>query len=214
MTPYDFLVIAVILASALLGWFRGGARELVTLVSFTLAALIALLTLPLTGPLFRHFIHPRWLPSWIGTVSAVVVIFVVSHIAIRAFGGWISRKLHQGDALGRLDRIGGLGFGLARGLVMIGVFHLVFAAITPPWRLPGWFRGAALYPVSAGVAKTIQAVLPALAVPADHLAPEVAATVRRGASDGYTPATKFLKPPRGYSASERAGMDAQVEKSR
>lgn len=213
MTPYDILVIVVILGSALLGWFRGGARELVTLVSFTLAAVIALLALPLTGPLFRHFMPSTWLP-WIGTVAAVVVIFIVSHIAIRALGGWISRKLHQGDALGRLDRIGGLGFGLARGLVMIGVFHLVFAAVTPPWRLPGWFKGAALYPVSVGMAETIQAVLPGLAVRADHLAPAVEATVRRGASDGYPPATKFLKPPRGYSASERAGMDAQVEKSR
>jgi len=210
VTPYDIFVILVVLGSALLGWIRGGARELVSLVALVLAALVALLTLPLTGPLFRHFIQP----AWIGTVVAVVVIFVVSHIAIRAFGGWASRKLHQGDALGRLDRIGGLGFGLMRGLVLIGVFHLVFAAATPPERLPGWFRGAALYPVSAGMAKTIQAALPKGARTADRLAPALEATVRRGASDGYTSGPKSLKSPRGYSAYERAGMDAQVEKSR
>jgi membrane protein required for colicin V production len=210
VTPYDIFVVLVVLASAALGWVRGGARELVTLVSFTLAALIALLTLPLTGPLFRHFIHP----AWIGTVAAVVVVFVVSHIAIRAFGGWISHRLHQGDALGRLDRIGGLGFGLVRGLVLIGVFHLVFAAVTPPERLPGWFRGSALYPVSAGMAKSIQAALPRGARTADRFAPALEATVRRGASDGYPSDLKSLKSPRGYSAHERAGMDAQVEKSR
>ena len=96
MTLFDILVVLVILGSALLGWIRGGARELVTLVAFALAALVALLTLPLTGPLFRHVIHP----AWIGTVAAIVVVFVVSYIAIRALGGWISRKLHQGEALG------------------------------------------------------------------------------------------------------------------
>jgi membrane protein required for colicin V production len=210
VTPYDLFVALVILGSALLGWVRGGARELVTLVSFTLAALVALFTLPLTGPLFRQFIHP----AWIGTVAAVVSVFVVSHFAIRAFGGWISRKLHQGDALGRLDRLGGLGFGLVRGLVLIGVFHLVFAAVTPPERLPGWFRSAALYPVSAGMAKTIQTTLPKGARTADRIAPALEATVRRGASDDYTTSPKSPRPVWGYSASERAGMDAQVEKSR
>jgi membrane protein required for colicin V production len=101
-----------------------------------------------------------------------------------------------------------------RGLLLIGVFHLVFAAVTPHERLPGWFRGAALYPVSASVAKTIQTLLPKGARTADRFVPALEATVRRGASDGYTTDTKSLKSLRGYSASERAGMDARVEKSR
>jgi membrane protein required for colicin V production len=207
VTGYDALVVLLVLGSAVAGWFRGGAREIVTLISFTAAALLALLALPLTGPLFRHFIHP----AWIGTVAAVVVVFIVGHIAIRAFGGWLSRRLHEGETLGRLDRVGGVGFGLVRGLVLIGVFHLVFAAVTPPERLPGWFRGAALYPVSAASAKTIQSVLPKGARTADRLAPALEATVRRAASDdgGHAPTYSH-----GYSAGERAGMDAQVEKSR
>jgi membrane protein required for colicin V production len=208
VTGYDLLIVLIILGSAALGWFRGGAREVVTLISFTLAALIALLTLPLTGPLFRHFVHP----PWIGTVLAVVVVFIVSHVAIRAFGGWLSSRLHQGEGvLGRLDRIGGLGFGVVRGLLLIGVFHLVFAAITPPERMPGWFRGAALYPMSAGVAKTIQAVLPKGAKVVDRFAPRLEATVRRGASDtsGAAP-----KSPRGYTDEERRSLDSKVESSR
>lgn len=207
MTPYDLLVIFVILGSGALGGFRGGARELVTLISFTLASLISLLSLPLTGPLFRHFIHSEWF----GTVAAVVVVFAASHIAIRAFGGWLSKKLHQAQTLGRLDRAAGLGFGVMRGLILMGVFHLVFAAITPPDRLPGWFRGATLYPLSAGVAKTIQAVLPHGAKVADRFAPQVEATVRRGASDDSGAAPQSS---RGYTAQERKSMDEKVEKSR
>jgi membrane protein required for colicin V production len=207
VTGYDALILILVLGSAAVGYFRGGAREVVTLVSFTLAAFLALLLLPLTGPLFRHFIHP----AWIGTVAAVVVVFIVGHIAIRAFGGWLSRRLHEGETLGKLDRVGGVGFGLVRGLLLIGVFHLVFAAVTPPERLPGWFHGAALYPVSAGSAKIIQSALPKGARTADRLAPALEATVRRAASDDTDQASTYSH---GYSAGERAGMDAQVEKSR
>jgi membrane protein required for colicin V production len=207
VTAYDVLIVLVILGSAVIGWFRGGAREVVTLISFTLAALIALLALPLTGPVFRHFIHT----DWIGTVLAVVVVFVVSHLAIRAFGGWLSGKLQQGAILGRLDRLGGLGFGLVRGLLLIGVFHLVFAAATPHERLPDWFRDAKLYGLSAGVAKTIQVVLPKGARTLDRFTPKLEATVRRGASDGSDTAPKS---PRGYTAQERRSMDAKVENSR
>ena len=207
MTWYDALIALIVFGSAAVGFFRGGAREIVTLVSFTLAALLALLALPLTGPIARHFIHP----AWIGTVAAVVLVFIVGHIAIRAFGGWLSRRLHEGETLGKLDRVGGVGFGLVRGLVLIGVFHLVFAAVTPPERLPGWFRGAALYPVSAGSAKVIQSALPKGARTADRFAPALEATVRRAASDEPNQAPKSTH---GYSATERAGMDAQVEKSR
>ena len=57
-------------------------------------------------------------------------------------------------------------------------------------------------------------MLPKGARTADRFAPALEATVRRGASDGYTTDAKSLKSPAGYSASERAGMDAQVEKSR
>jgi membrane protein required for colicin V production len=207
MTLYDVLALVIVLGSAAAGWIRGGAREIVTLVSFTLAALLSLLVLPFTGPFARHLIQP----GWIGTVAAVLVVFVVAHIGIRAFGGWLSKKLQDAKTLGSIDRVGGLGFGIARALILLGVFHLIFAAVTPPERLPHWFRNAKVFPVSAAAAKLIQAVLPKGAKLADHFAPVVEASVRRGASD------QTVAPPkssRAYSARERARMDALVEKSR
>ena len=48
MTGFDVIAILVILASAAAGWVRGGTREIITLLSFVLAAFIALVALPLS----------------------------------------------------------------------------------------------------------------------------------------------------------------------
>ena len=54
----------------------------------------------------------------------------------------------------------------------------------PPEKAPGWLREAALYGVSAGAAKVIQAVLPPIGRGADTLAPVVGSSVQKGFSDG------------------------------
>lgn len=213
MSPYDIAALVLILGSAASGYARGGVRELVGLVAFTLAALFALLLLPVTGPVFRHMIHP----TWIGVFAAFAVVLVVAHMAIRTLGGAISKRLHDTAALGQIDRLVGLGFGMARALLLLGVFHLLFAAITPPDRRPDWFRNAAVYPVSRAVAKTIQAVLPKGAKVADRFAPRLEASVRRGASDSPEAApNSSANPParRVYADPDRARLDALVEKSR
>lgn len=46
MTGYDVFAIVVILFSVAAGWVRGGVREVITLLSATLAALVALIALP------------------------------------------------------------------------------------------------------------------------------------------------------------------------
>jgi membrane protein required for colicin V production len=216
---YDILALLIVLASAAAGWMRGGARELVTLVSFTLSALISLFLAPYTGKIARGLVHPDWL----GTVLAIVVVFLVAHIAIRAFGAWLSKKLQSADALGKIDRVGGLAFGIARALILLGVMHLIFAAIVPPERMPADFKRAAVYPISKAVAKTIQAVLPNWARMADRLTPAVEQSIRRGASDGPDSSPIYAEPgtskaasasSRAYDDRDRARMDALVEKTR
>ncbi len=179
MTFWDFLVLGVILVSGLVGLIRGGTREIVTILSFLLASLGALLALPVTGPLFRRGIDP----DWGGTVLAILAVFVFLYLLIRILGNWASKRLQETTHLGAVDRIFGLSFGVVRALALVGVFHLVFHAATPPERIPGWFREAATYPLSAGVAKAIQALLPKGGRAVDRLAPHVEGAVRRGASD-------------------------------
>jgi membrane protein required for colicin V production len=206
MTPYDVFIILVIVVSVLVGFMRGGAREVITLFGVVGGVLAAGLLLPVTGPLFRKLIHPEW----VGTVLALLLVFILAYVLIHWLAAIVSRKLRQSEELGGVDRTLGGGFGLVRALVIVGAFHLGFAAITPANRLPPWFHNAKLYWLSAGSAKTIQTFLPKVAKAADAVAPQVEQSIRKGASDK----SRTAKGAAAYDRRQRDDMDALVEKTR
>lgn len=178
MTGYDVFAIVVILFSAAAGWVRGGVREVITLLSALLAALIALVTLPFTAMLGRALIDP----DWAGTVLAAIVSFFIVYFGIRIFGSILSRRAQAHPQLGGVDRFVGVFVGAARALVLLGAVHLVIVAAMPGERTPRWLAQAALYPVSAVGARAIQAVLPGIGRGADLLSPVVDSSVRKGFS--------------------------------
>jgi membrane protein required for colicin V production len=178
MTGFDVFAILVILASAAAGWVRGGTREIITLLSFVLAAFIALVALPLTAPLGRALVNP----DWAGTISAAVASFLLIYFGIRIFGSVLSKRAQAHPQLGGIDRFLGVFVGAARSLVLLGAIHLVIVAAMPGERTPRWLSEAALRPVTAGAARMIQIVLPGIGRGADALTPVVTSSVNEGFS--------------------------------
>ena len=158
MTGYDVFALLVILASAAAGWVRGGTRELITLLSFVLAAFIALISLPLTGPIGRALVNP----DWAGTVFAAAASFMLIYFGIRIFGSQLSKR--------------------AQAHPQLGAIHLVVVAALPGEKTPRWLGEAMLYKLSAGSARAIQVILPGIGRGADALAPIVDSSVREGIS--------------------------------
>ena len=179
MTGFDAIAILVILASAAAGWVRGGMREIITLLSFVLAAFIALVALPVTAPLGRALVNP----DWAGTIFAAIASFLLIYFGIRIFGSIRSKRAQAHPQLGGLDRALGIFVGAARALVLLGAIHLVVVAAMPGERTPRWLSEAALRPVTAGAARLIQIVLPGIGRGADALAPVVTSSVNEGFSD-------------------------------
>ena len=178
MTGFDVIAILVILASAAAGWVRGGTREIITLLSFVLAAFIALVALPLTAPLGRALVNPYWA----GTIAAAVTSFLLIYFGIRIFGSFLSKQAQAHPHLGGIDRLLGIFVGAARSLVLLGAIHLVVVAAMPGERTPRWLSEAALRPVTAGAARLIQIVLPGIGRGADALTPVVTSSVNEGFS--------------------------------
>lgn len=179
MTGFDALAIIVILASAASGWVRGGAREVVTLLAFALAAILALIALPFTSPIGRALIDPEWA----GSIFAVVLTFLILYFGMRFIGWSISKQARNSPHLGGVDHVVGMVIGSVRALVLLGAVHLVVVAALPGERTPRWLTDAWLQPVTAGAARAIQIVLPGIGRGADALAPVVDSSVRRGFSD-------------------------------
>lgn len=198
MTQFDWIAIALLLVSGLAGFMRGAAREMVTVVAFVLAAVIALFALRFSGPLGRDLINP----DWAGNVAAILVVFVIAYIVLRLLGAALAQRVQSTQVLGILDRTIGLAFGLIRAVVVLGAFYLAFTAATPPERTPRWITGAALWPLTKAAGETLKTFAPKGLDMAGRLKPafeETARDIGRG---------------EGYDARERGGIDDLVEKSR
>lgn len=179
MTGFDVIAILVILASAAAGWVRGGTREVITLLSFVLAAFLALVALPVTAPIGRGLMDP----DWAGTILAAVASFLLIYFGVRIFGSILSKRAQAHPQLGGIDRGVGVFVGAGRALVLLGAIHLVIVAALPGEKTPRWLSEAALRPVTAGAARAIQLVLPGIGRGADALTPVVSSSVSRGFKD-------------------------------
>lgn len=204
MTAFDLMAILILGVSALVGFVRGATRELVTVTAFVLSILVAVFSLRYTGPIFRHAIHTPWL----GTAAAILVVFIAAFIAIKVLGSALTRRIHNTRALGTLDRIFGVGIGIVRALVVLGVFNLVFVAATPAERVPHWIKDAALYRVSLFSAHLLTALAPQGSAVASQVAPALEQAVRDGSSDA-----SVTSGP-GYDDKARRRMDDTVEQNR
>lgn len=179
MTGYDVFALLVLIASAAAGGVRGATREVITLLSFVLAAFLSLIALPVTAPIGRGLVDP----DWAGAIFAALVGFLLVYFGIRIFGSALSKQAQAHPHLGGIDRLLGVVVGTLRGLVLVGAVHLVIVAALPGEKTPGWLGRAATYPVSAAAARAIQAVLPGIGRGVDAVTPIVDSSVREGFSD-------------------------------
>ena len=126
MTLFDMIALGLLALSGFAGFRKGGVREMVGFVGFTAALVFAAYALPFTAPVVRKVVHP----AWAGAGAALVAGFVVSFILINLLGEWVSKQIDN-SAFGGFDRAVGLGFGVVRGLIVMGLFMLAFNALVP-----------------------------------------------------------------------------------
>ena len=169
MTLFDLIVLVLLGVSGLVGFIRGATRELITVISFVLAALAAVFLRRFSGPIAEKAIDPDWAANGV----AIMVVFLAVYILLRVAGASLTRRIHQTQALGTIDRVAGIGVGLVRGLVVIGVFHLVFHAATVPEGRPAWITDAFTYPLSSAAAKGVSVLARESAGRAEVLGPAI-----------------------------------------
>jgi membrane protein required for colicin V production len=203
---FDIIVLSILLASAGIGFWKGAAHEMVAVLSFLIAAVVAVYGLRLTGPIGRNLVDPDWL----GTVAGMVVTFALVYGGLRLAGGSLANQLQQSQLLGLMDRTVGLGFGLIRAFVLLGAFNLAFTAATPPSLMPKWLTDATFYPMTTAAGTVLKTFAPKGWNMAGKLTPAIADAVR----DGSANSPRDSEGGRGYDARDRGEIDDLVEKSR
>ena len=151
----DVAVVAIVLVSAIYGTYRGFVSESLSVFAWIAAAFATLYFGPWTAYWMRGMISPGWLGELVG--YAVVFLVVVIPLSFASFR--IAENVKRSQ-VGTLDGAFGSAFGIARGLVLIGIAYLIFTAAVPTVDQPGWVTRARLMPVIRASAEVVASLIP------------------------------------------------------
>ncbi|MEI6300833.1 MAG: CvpA family protein [Betaproteobacteria bacterium] len=114
MTWFDYAALGVIGLSMVVGVFRGFAREVISLIGWIAAAIVASSVATQAA---------EWVPAAVSSpVARVALAFVIVFLAVivvSALAGWLLASLIKAAGLGLADRILGALFGFARGALVV-----------------------------------------------------------------------------------------------
>jgi membrane protein required for colicin V production len=116
MVTLDYIILAIIVTSAVFGAFRGFLREIFSVISWVLAVWLAWKFAPLLAPKFGGSLKDPVYGLW----AARALIFLMVILAGYCLGVVVNYFVRLSMFSG-LDRLLGFMLGLARGLVIVGV---------------------------------------------------------------------------------------------
>jgi membrane protein required for colicin V production len=120
MNVTDYLVIAAVLISAIIGAMRGFLREAVALVTWLLALFIAWHFADLVEPHLGGLLAGSYVKPWAARVIIVILVLLLGAAVGALLNYFVRLSIFSG-----MDRFLGLIFGLLRGVVLLGVFVIL-----------------------------------------------------------------------------------------
>jgi membrane protein required for colicin V production len=116
MTPADYIMVLLVIASALVGVWRGFTLEALALLGLLAAIWLAWAFASRVEPLLGSWAGSPEVRLWAARVVIFVTVLIVGGLI-----SWLARKLIKHSGLSSFDRLLGAAFGLARGAVFIGL---------------------------------------------------------------------------------------------
>jgi membrane protein required for colicin V production len=153
MTWLDYAVIGVFAASLVVGAWRGLVREVLSILGWVIAFLAANL---LAGPLGPFM--PQAIPSPELRVAAAYVAIFVSSLIVTTLLALLISRIVKATGLGGVDRMLGVLFGAARG-VLIVMAAVLLAGLTSAPKQSFW-RDSASGPYLVRAAQALMPLLP------------------------------------------------------
>jgi len=149
----DWLLVAVLIASIVIGIFRGFVREVFGLATWIIAiAAAVLLAQPMALVLEPHIAVPS-----LRVAAAYGIVFFVT-LLVGALVTHLVALLVRKSPLSGVDRTVGGGFGLVRGVLLALVF--VWLAGMTPVRQDPWWQQSLLIGRLAGIAEGLDRLVP------------------------------------------------------
>ncbi len=154
MTIFDYLVLLVLGASVVISLMRGLVREVLSLVGWVAAFVVANAYAATLGQMLP--------PAVPGEVLRLILAFIALFIATRLLTGLLAKALSavlEAGGLSWADRLLGVVFGMLRGLLIV-LTVVILAGMTSLPQQAFW-REARLSPYAETLAHSVKPLLPA-----------------------------------------------------
>lgn len=139
MNWVDFVILGILGVSVLISLWRGFTREVLSLAAWVLAVWVALTFSDNLEHLLRSQIET---PSMRLMVAFAILFFLT--LLVAAFINYLAVQLIKKTGLSGTDRMIGIVFGLARGIVLVTVLVLL-AGLTAVPRDPWWNQSSLMH---------------------------------------------------------------------
>lgn len=211
-TWFDAVLLGVMLISALLALMRGFTREVLSILSWVGAAIVARVLYPVLRDTARTYFAEG--EEWVADIVLISLVFLIVLVIISVITMRISDWILD-SGVGVLDRTIGFLFGLARGLLLVVVAYLFVLWWEPPEKHPDGIRNARTLPIVNQTADIIIYNMPTEI--AEVLFSKI---LRRGTDDVQQPsdtptnndASQTDTPTQeGYNGNERSGLNQLLE---
>ena len=149
----DVILIAIMLISGFLAMVRGFTREVLSIFSWAMAAVAALLLTPKYAYLLEPYINNPSIAQIVFAAGVfIVTLIIVSLITFRVSDSVLDSRV------GAVDRTLGFVFGLVRGFLLVAIVFILFSALARDQ--PDWVRNARSFPILESTQRAIESLLP------------------------------------------------------
>lgn len=159
LTYLDAALIAVALISGLLAMYRGLTRELLSIVSWAVAALAVLYFVLNQRKLAEDVATQMGAQVYVAQIAIGALIFLIVLIIVHLITARLSDVVLD-SSVGMVDRILGFLFGVARGFILVVIPYMFYESFFPdPATQVDWVRDAKSLPYIKSTGDAIRATL-------------------------------------------------------
>ena len=130
---FDIVAIAIILLSALFGYWYGFVRETMTLVSWLIAAVVAYIVAPWASDYVKFIPVVESITDGsceLAVVSSFVIVFAIALLLLSLTNLLLARMVQQ-PVINAFDSSAGFAFGAFRGLIIVSIVLLITDTVVP-----------------------------------------------------------------------------------
>lgn len=152
MIAVDYIIVAIVIVSSIMGLVRGLLREAIAVITWFLAIVLAWYFGSSLEPMLGGVLVGSPMRIWVARVIIFVGVLLIGSAISVVLGHFVRVSMFSG-----MDKFLGFVFGIVRGIVVVGAFTIAVQALRMD-QDPKWQRSR-LLPYASGVAEALRGMV-------------------------------------------------------